>query len=188
MSNSIHNIDFDINKEMLIEESKVCDYVPINRVTLRRVKMGSYAETKGKKFSDFLNEEDKDWWLKQDTWQSSMNADAEMLFKMPETTRILSYFKSKLQTENIEANFFTQKQGTSVKMHVDVGTPCAINFIIKGEETPIVFEEEGTFFYKTALLNVSKKHMVPEQETTDRMLFKLRILDLNFDEAKERLC
>ena len=54
MSNSIHNIDFDINKEMLIEESKVCDYVPINRVTLRRVKMGSYAETKGKKFSDFL--------------------------------------------------------------------------------------------------------------------------------------
>ena len=83
MSNSIHNIDFDINKEMLIEESKVCDYVPINRVTLRRVKMGSYAETKGKKFSDFLNEEDKDWWLKQDTWQSSMNADAEMLFKMP---------------------------------------------------------------------------------------------------------
>ena len=44
---------------MLIEESKVCDYVPINRVTLT-CKDGSYAETKGKKFSDFLNEEDKD--------------------------------------------------------------------------------------------------------------------------------
>ena len=99
-----------------------------------------------------------------------------MLFKMPETTRILAHFKEKLQTENIEANFFTQEQGTSVKMHVDVGTPCAINFIIKGEETPIIFEDEGTFFYKNALLNVSKKHMVPKQETTDRMLFKLRIL------------
>ena len=188
MSNSIQDIDFTINKEMLIEESKICDYVPINRVTLRRVKMGSYAETKGKKFSDFLNKEDKDWWLKQNTWKSIMNADAEMLFKMPETTRILAHFKEKLQTENIEANFFTQEQGTSVKMHVDVGTPCAINFIIKGEETPIIFEDEGTFFYKNALLNVSKKHMVPKQETTDRMLFKLRILDLTFDEAKERIC
>ena len=187
MNNSIHDIDFNIDKDKLIEESNHCQFVPINRVTLKRVQLGSY-DAKGKKFSDYLNKEDKDWWMRQDTWQSSMNADAEMLFKMPETTRILSYFKSKLQTENIEANFFTQKQGTSVKMHVDVGTPCAINFIIKGEETPIVFEEEGTFFYKTALLNVSKKHMVPEQETTDRMLFKLRILDLNFDEAKERLC
>ena len=44
-----------------------------------------------------------------------MNADAEMLFKMPDNKNSC-YFKSKLQTENIEANFFTQKQGTSVKM------------------------------------------------------------------------
>ena len=49
-------------------------------------------------------------------------------------------------------------------MHVDVGTPCAINFIIKGEETPVVFEEEGTFFYKNALLNVSKKHIMPQNK------------------------
>ena len=30
----------------------------------------------------------------------------------------------------------------------------------------LVFEEDGTFYYKDALINVSKKHMVPEQETT----------------------
>ena len=116
-----------------------------------------------------------------------MNADADMLTKMPETTRILSIFKERLETNDIEANFFTQKVGTNVKMHVDVGTSCAINFILRGEETPIIFEEDGTFYYKDALINVSKKHMVPEQTSTDRMLFKLRILNMPFEEVREKL-
>lgn len=186
MNNSIHNIDFDIDKDKLIEESSHCQFVPINRVTLKRVQLGSY-DAKGRKFSDYLDKEDKDWWMRQDTWQSSMNADADMLTKMPETTRILSIFKERLDTNDIEANFFTQKVGTNVKMHVDVGTSCAINFILKGEETPIVFEEDGTFYYKDALINVSKKHMVPEQTSTDRMLFKLRILNMPFEEVREKL-
>jgi len=186
VNNSIHNIYFVINREMLIKESEICQFVPINRVTLKRVQLGSY-DAKGKKFSDYLNKEDKDWWMRQDTWQSSMNADAEMLSKMPETTRILSIFKKIIGTNDIEANFFTQKVGTNVKMHVDVGTACAINFILKGKETPIVFEEDGTFHYKDALINVSKKHMVPKQTSTDRMLFKLRILNMPFEEVREKL-
>ena len=172
---------------MLIEESKVCDYVPINRVTLRRVKMGSYAETKGKKFSDFLNEEDKDWWLKQDTWQSSINADEDKLRFMPEASRILNLFRGVLETDNIEANFFTQQKDTEVKAHVDVGTPCAINFIIRGDATPIVFEESGTHYYNNALLDVSKRHSVPRQVETERLVFKLRILDQSFEEAQKKI-
>lgn len=181
MNNSIYHINFDIDKDMLIEESNHCQFVPINSVTLRHIQRG------GKRFSDYLKTEDKNWWRRQDSWQASTNADNELLAKMPETARILSIFKERLKTNEIEANFLTQKVGTNVKMHADVGTACAINFLLKGDETPIMFEEDGTFYYKNALLNVSKKHMVPEQRSTDRMLFKLRILNMPFEEVREKI-
>ena len=184
----IHKLDYlTVDRDQLECESEVCDYVPINRVTLRRLQMDKTNNSYGKKFSDYLDSEDKDWWMRQDTWQSSMNADAEMLFKMPETTRILTLFKGVLQTERIEANFFSQQQGTTVKPHVDVGTPCAINFIIRGNATPIIFEDGGTHYYQNALLDVSKRHSVPEQVDDKRLVFKLRILDLPFEEAQKKI-
>lgn len=188
MIEPVHLLNYiDVDREQLEQESKICNFVPINRVTLRRIKMDKSNDSYGNKFSDYLNDEDKDWWLRQDTWQSSINVDDDMLDKMPETTRILSLFKSVLQTHNIEANFFTQKKDTEVKTHVDVGTPCAINFIIHGDATPIVFEDAGTFFYKNALLDVSKKHSVPRQLETERLVFKLRILDTPYEEAREKI-
>jgi hypothetical protein len=186
MNNSIYDINFNIDKDKLIEESNHCQFVPINRVTMRLFQLSS-KYTKGKKFTDYLNKKDNDWWKRQDSWHTSINADTKLLSKMPETTRILSIFKERLETNEIEANFFTQKVGTSAKMHADVGTACAINFILKGDETPIMFEEDGTFYYKNALINVSKKHMVPEQTSTDRILFKLRILNMPFEEVREKL-
>lgn len=188
MIEPVHLLNYiDVDREQLEQESKICNFVPINRVTLRRIKMDKSNDSYGNKFSDYLNDEDKDWWLRQDTWQSSINVDDDMLDKMPETTRILGLFKSVLQTHNIEANFFTQKKDTEVKTHVDVGTPCAINFIIHGDATPIVFEDAGTFFYKNALLDVSKKHSVPRQLETERLVFKLRILDTPYEEAREKI-
>ena len=100
---------------------------------------------------------------------------------------ILTLFKGVLETDNIEANFFTQQEGTEVKTHVDVGTPCAINFIISGAATPIIFEEGGTHYYQNALLDVSKRHSVPKQVETERLLFKLRILDHTFEEAQKKI-
>ena len=184
----IHKLDYlTINHDQLERESEVCDYVPINRVTLRRLQMDKTNNSYGKKFSDYLDKEDKDWWMRQDSWQSSINADEDKLKDMPEASRILNLFRGVLETDAIEANFFTQQKDTEVKTHVDVGTPCAINFIIRGDATPIVFEEAGTHFSKNALLDVSKRHSVPLQLETERLVFKLRILDQNFEEAQKKI-
>ena len=51
MNNSIHHINFDIDKGMLIKESSYCQFVPINSVTLRHIQRG------GKRFSDDLKKE-----------------------------------------------------------------------------------------------------------------------------------
>jgi len=185
---TIHTLDYlTVDRDQLERESAICDYVPINRVTLKRLQMDKSNNSYGKKFSEYLDKEDKDWWMRQDTWQSSINADTDMLRFMPEASRILAMFKSVLDTDNIEANFFTQQKDTEVKAHVDVGTPCAINFIIRGDATPIVFEESGTHFYNTALLDVSKRHSVPRQLETERLVFKLRILDQTFEEAQKKI-
>ena len=184
----IHKLDYlTIDRDQLERESAICDYVPINRVTLRRLKMDKDNSSYGSKFSDYLDKEDKDWWLRQDTWQSSINADEDKLRFMPEASRILNLFRGVLETDNIEANFFTQQKDTEVKAHVDVGTPCAINFIIRGGATPIVFEESGTHYYNNALLDVSKRHSVPIQVETERLVFKLRILDHSFEEAQKKI-
>ena len=106
---------------------------------------------------------------------------------MPEASRILNLFRDVLETDNIEANFFTQQKDTEVKTHVDVGTPCAINFIIRGDVTPIVFEEGRPHYYNNALLDVSKRHSVPRQLETERLVFKLRILDQSFEEAQKKI-
>lgn len=184
----IHKLDYlSVDREALKNESKVCNFVPINRITLKRLQMDKSNNSYGKKFSEYLDNEDKDWWMRQDTWQSSINASNDMLNDMPETARILTLFKGVLETDNIEANFFTQQEGTEVKTHVDVGTPCAINFIISGAATPIIFEEGGTHYYQNALLDVSKRHSVPKQVDTERLLFKLRILDQTFEEAQKKI-
>ena len=74
-----------------------------------------------------------------------------------------------------------------MKAHVDVGTPCAINFIIHGNATPIIFGDDDIYHYENALLDVSKKHSVPIQVDTERLVFKLRILDVSFEEARSKL-
>jgi len=185
---TIHKLDYlTINRDQLERESAICDYVPINRVTLRRLKMDKSNSSYGSKFSDYLDSEDKEWWLRQDTWQSSINADEDLLRFMPEASRILIMFKGVLETDNIEANFFSQQKDTTVKTHIDVGTPCAINFIIRGNKTPIVFEDSGEHYYQNALLDVSKRHSVPKQIDDDRLVFKLRILDVSFEEAQNKI-
>ena len=184
----LYEIKLDVDLEKLEQESTVCDFVPINRITLRRLQIDKNNNSYGSKFYDFVNKDDKEWWLKQQTWHSTVNADEDILTHMPETARILSMFKTILDTDNIEVNFLTQKHNTDVKPHTDVGTPCAINFIIKGSATPIVFDDAGKeFFYKSALLDVSKTHSVPVQEDTERLLLKFRLMDLSFEDAREKL-
>lgn len=182
----IYKLDFlKIDKDALEKESKIFKYAPINYDKLLKLKMNKCDSSN--KMTNFLDENDFDWWVNQDTWKASNNADKDMQLNIPETSRILSMFKNILDTDNISANFFTQQKNTEVKTHIDVGTSCAINFIIHGNSTPICFENVGTYFYKNALLDVSKRHSVPLQIKSDRLVFKLRIIDLSFEESYRKI-
>lgn len=108
---TIHKLDYlTIDRDQLERESAICDYVPINRVTLKRLQMDKSNSSYGSKFSDYLDKEDKEWWMRQDTWQSSINADADKLRFMPEASRILNMFRKVLETDSIEANFLHNKK------------------------------------------------------------------------------
>ena len=185
MTLPILNINLNVDKDQLIKESKLCDYVPVNRLVLRKVKNRGYKTTN--KIPDYVNEADKEWWWKQRSWQTSVPADSIKLEEMPETCRITSLFQDIIGSNNIEPNFFTQQKNTEVKMHKDVGIKCAINFILQGKETPIEFEDYGKFYYQNALLDITQKHSVPLQIGVDRLVFKLRILDKDYTECREKI-
>ena len=104
-----------------------------------------------------------------------------------ETFHLHNTFKRILGLENLSPRFVTQKQGTEVHYHVDGFTTCAINFLVKGKQTPISFKDVGDFYYEVALLNTNHSHAVPKQVEEDRILYKLRINGMTFQEAKEKL-
>ena len=52
----IHKLDYlTVDRDQLERESAICDYVPINRVTLRRLKMDKSNSSYGSNFSDYLD-------------------------------------------------------------------------------------------------------------------------------------
>ena len=59
--------------------------------------------------------------------------------------------------------------------------------MVKGKQTPISFKDVGDFYYEVALLNTNHSHAVPKQVEEDRILYKLRINGMTFQEAKEKL-
>lgn len=104
----------------------------------------------------------------------------------PEIKRIVNYFTDLLGV-NVYPIFTTQRPNKELFMHQDPKEmKCAINFVIYGNESPITFKDAGDFYYKHALVNVSKMHAVRAQRQK-RILFKLCINDLTFEETKEKL-
>ena len=96
-------------------------------------------------------------------------------------------FKDILEVDNLEPRFLTQKQDTKVHYHVDGDLGGAINILVRGGQTPISFKNVGEFYYDVALINANHLHAVPKQIGEDRVLFKLRINQMTFNEAKEKL-
>lgn len=181
MEDHIFKFEIDYDKEQLIKESKLFDYKPINTQTLNNI----YGTSENNDDLSFINS-DTAWWKDQESWNTSFQLKEDNS-NLTESVRLTKLFKEIVGTENVKPNFFTQTVGTEVKTHRDVGTLCAINFIITGGETPVVFDGIGKDTYTVALLNVNEDHSVPTQTGENRLLFKLRFTSNKYNEVKESI-
>lgn len=95
---------------------------------------------------------------------------------------IAEIFQEELGVE-IRPRFYILEAGTTLPMHVDRGTQCSFNIVVDGT-SPITFED-GEYYYKQALLNTQVMHGV-FNTIDDRVLYKLSVFDIDFEEAKKR--
>ena len=172
-------IKFDKNK--LLKESSLVRYNAINEKNLERYRRLGFI---GKNDSISYDVEDKNWFNNQKDWKISSKVEDN---PNTESYRLHEMFKDVLEVDNLEPRFLTQKRGTNAHYHIDGETKCAINFLVRGGQTPISFKNVGNFFYDVALINTHHLHSVPEQKGNDRVLFKLRINQMTYDNAKEKL-
>ena len=177
----IYHFKINHDKDKLLKESRVARYNAINEKNLDRYKRLGFIE---KNDGVTYDVEDKEWFNTQKDWKisSKINDDPNS-----ETERLHNVFKEVLEVDNLGPRFLTQKEGADVHYHIDGETLCAINFLVRGDQTPISFKDIGYFYYDVALINTNHSHSVPKQVDEDRVLFKLRIKQMTFKEAKERL-
>ena len=187
----IYHLKIDYNKDKLLKESTETKYNSISLKTLKRYENlieKSKADDPSYNFNlqsfPTFSDKDKEWFAKQTDWKISRKVNED---PFTETFHLHNTFKRILGLENLSPRFVTQKQGTEVHYHVDGFTTCAINFLVKGKQTPISFKDVGDFYYEVALLNTNHSHAVPKQVEEDRILYKLRINGMTFQEAKEKL-
>ena len=187
MNSVIYEFNYVYNKDKLIEESNNVKFFPINQKNIDRLnRLGLYKNIskKSKILSESLETEDKEWFKNQKTWKYSSQIEKN---KGTEVFRIEEEFKKILKVDHLDPKFLSQEVGTKVTMHRDAGIKCAINFLISGTSTPIIFKNFGKFNYVNALINTDELHSVPEQKGEPRLLFKLRTNQIDFHVARKRL-
>ena len=90
-----------------------------------------------------------------------------------------------LHDADVRPRFYWQTPGTTIRYHVDRGTQCSINVVLKGQGDYIAFNDTKTR-YDCALLNTQVYHGVLSPET-GRLLFKLSIFDRSYAEVLDVL-
>jgi len=136
----------------------------------------------------------------RDNWSDSYKAvweDKEVNIRHRKTTgfidqennelgRIVDFFKNILQCD-IKPVYTVQRKDTELPMHRDSDVmPASINFLLDDGYAPITFKDYGDIDYKTALVNISKYHMVKPQDK-ERALLKLCIYNKTFEDCREAL-
>ena len=92
----------------------------------------------------------------------------------------------------VDGRFYTSKPFVIAHAHVDgkqgsERTQCSLNFILNDNTAGITFHDKGKetlYTYRQALLDVSQMHSVKNNDI-DRILFKISIFHVCFDEVKE---
>jgi len=81
--------------------------------------------------------------------------------------------------------FYILEANTQLLPHIDQDTTCSINFLLSDGAAPVRFSD-NEYYYRTALLNTSRKHSV-DKYPTDRILFKLSVKDESFSSVKQKI-
>ena len=113
------------------------------------------------------------------------------------TSTVLSEYCNKIKRMfmlpgRVDGRFYTSKPFVIAHAHVDgkqgsERTQCSLNFILNDNTAGITFHDKGKetlYTYRQALLDVSQVHSVKNNDT-DRILFKISIFHVCFDEVKE---
>lgn len=101
-----------------------------------------------------------------------------------ENDEYINQAKKSLGIINAKPRFYTLSPGTMLPEHVDNNTQCSINILLVDNDDVAPVNIEGVdYFYSACLLNTQKVHSV-KNNTKERILFKLSIFDLTFDETK----
>jgi hypothetical protein len=83
----------------------------------------------------------------------------------------------------VDGRFFKLDANKYLLPHVDNKTQCCINFILN-DNPALITIQDIPYTYKQALINTRMSHSVRNGDT-DRILFKISIFDVPFDEVKE---
>ena len=136
-------------------------------------------------------QKDKEQWDNMNTLKVRSFDEYQFQTDYPEMKRLTNDFGNIIGSKDITPFFVLQEKDSDFPFHIDMGFQCAINIMIKGGDTPILFRENDNiheYNYENALLNICNIfHSVPVQKDVNRMLLKFRIKDVSYSDASKRM-
>ena len=195
MIEHLYRFNYDIDREQLVKEhdlmssSDETSLHNVNTELLEKVNAG--RETGEDIFHTYHDLKDKEQWDNMNTLKVRSFDEYKFQTDYPEMKRLTNDFGNIIGSKDITPFFVLQEKDSDFPFHIDMGFQCAINIIIKGGDTPILFRENDNiheYNYENALLNICNIfHSVPVQQDVNRMLLKFRIKDVSYSDASKRM-
>jgi hypothetical protein len=195
MIEHLYRFNYDIDREQLVKEhdlmssSDETSLHNVNTELLEKVNAG--RETGEDIFPTYHDLKDKEQWDNMNTLKVRSFDEYKFQTDYPEMKRLTNDFGNIIGSKDITPFFVLQEKDSDFPFHIDMGFQCAINIIIKGGDTPILFRENDNiheYNYENALLNICNIfHSVPVQQDVNRMLLKFRIKDVSYSDASKRM-
>ena len=154
ISSFVSEFDFDL----ILNEAENAEYKNV------------FFEGSYDKLVDVTHDTDPEWFDKSN-WQVSLVKGGEALRLSEKIANIVN-----LEVEYLKPQFLKLYKGEELRWHVDKLVRVGINFVLKGNSTPVQFlDYPEPIYYDNAILNTSEMHCVPFMKDEDRILLKMRI-------------
>lgn len=195
MIEHLYRFSYDIDREQLVKEHdlmSLSDETSLHNVNTELLeKVNAGRDTGEDIFPTYHDLKDKEQWDNMNTLKVRSFDEYQFQTDYPEMKRLTNDFGNIIGSKDITPFFVLQEKDSDFPFHIDMGFQCAINIIIKGGDTPILFRENDNiheYNYENALLNICNIfHSVPVQQDVNRMLLKFRIKDVSYSNASKRM-